>query len=112
MVYKYCRFIDLGETLKALGHPVRLCIMNKLLENGPSNVATLQHCLHQPQSTISQHLKKLNTIGLINVMKNGLEHIYGINGELNLELINFIFDYNKKVKNLTLSSNNAVNFSN
>ncbi|MDR2442409.1 MAG: metalloregulator ArsR/SmtB family transcription factor [Deltaproteobacteria bacterium] len=109
MVYKYCRFIDLGETLKALGHPVRLCIMQRLLENGPSNVTKLQHCLHQPQSTISQHLKKLNTIGLINVMKNGLEHIYAINGDLNVEFLRFIFDYNKKVKDSAFPNNNIIN---
>lgn len=41
-----------ADTLKALAHPVRLCILKGLLEKGSCNVSYMQECLELPQSTV------------------------------------------------------------
>lgn len=64
--------------LKVLAHPVRLCIVRGLLEKGECNVSFMQNCLDTPQSTVSQHLQKLKSAGIIEGRRNGLEIYYRI----------------------------------
>jgi ArsR family transcriptional regulator len=110
MVHQNCRFVKLSDTMKALGHPVRLCIMNKLLENGPCNVVTLQHCLRQPQSTVSQHLQKLRNAGLVRANQKGLEKYYTINGNLNQDFLKGLFKYNQDKNKLNNILPTIVNY--
>jgi DNA-binding transcriptional ArsR family regulator len=70
-----------AETLKALAHPVRLCIIKGLLEKGSCNVTTMQECLSIPQSTVSQHLQKLRTLGIVETDRQGLEIYYSVKDE-------------------------------
>ena len=71
------QFEDSAEILKALGHPVRLCIVSSLIEmENPCNVTTMQNCLNIPQSTVSQHLAKLKSAGIIEGKRDGLEIRY------------------------------------
>ena len=51
------KYNEISEVLKALAHPVRLCIVRGLLEKGGCNVCHMQECLGMPQSTTSQHLQ-------------------------------------------------------
>ena len=51
-------YTEAAEILKVLAHPVRLCMVNGLLEKGECNVSFMQSCLKTPQSTVSQHLQK------------------------------------------------------
>lgn len=67
-----------AEMLKVLAHPVRLCIVRGLLEKGECNVSFMQNCLDTPQSTVSQHLQKLKSAGIIEGRRNGLEIYYRI----------------------------------
>ncbi|HHT28309.1 MAG TPA: winged helix-turn-helix transcriptional regulator [Firmicutes bacterium] len=68
----------MAELLKALAHPVRLCIMYGLVQQGPCNVTHIQHCLDIPQSTVSQHLARLRTAGLIVGRRSGVEVHYEV----------------------------------
>lgn len=70
-----------AETLKALAHPVRLCIIKGLLEKGSCNVSFMQDCLDLPQSTVSQHLQKLRSLGIVETERNGLEINYSVKDE-------------------------------
>lgn len=72
------KFNDTAEMLKVLAHPVRLCIVKGLLEKGQCNVSYMQDCLEAPQSTISQHLQKLRSAGIIEGKRNGLEIYYSV----------------------------------
>lgn len=73
---------QLAETLKALAHPVRLCIVHGLSRQEQScNVSYLQECLELPQSTVSQHLQKLRTAGIIEARRHGLEVHYQLKDE-------------------------------
>ncbi|WP_055666827.1 ArsR/SmtB family transcription factor [Desnuesiella massiliensis] len=84
----YKKYEEIAEVLKVIAHPVRLCIINGLLENGGCNVTHMQSCLGIPQSTISQHLQKLKAAGIIEGERNGLEITYKVKDEKVKELIN------------------------
>jgi ArsR family transcriptional regulator, zinc-responsive transcriptional repressor len=70
-----------AEILKNMAHPVRLCILVKLLRDGPCNVGGLQGCLDVTQPTISQNLGKLKAAGIVSAERNGKEVIYRISDE-------------------------------
>lgn len=70
-----------AELLKAIAHPVRLCIVRGLLDQGECNVNKIQACLQIPQSTISQHLGKLRDLGIIKGNRHGVEIFYQVVNE-------------------------------
>lgn len=74
----YSKYTKTAELLKVLAHPVRLCIVKGLIENGGCNVSHMQECLNIPQSTVSQHLQKLKAAGIIEGKRNGLEMNYKV----------------------------------
>lgn len=84
------RYTEAAEMLKVLAHPVRLCIVNGLLEKGECNVSYMQSCLKTPQSTVSQHLQKLKAAGIIEGRREGLEIYYRISNEKVAELIRIL----------------------
>ena len=65
-----------AEILKAIAHPARLCIVRGLWLNGGCNVSHMQACPDAPQPTISQHLAKLRSAGIIEGERTGTEIIY------------------------------------
>lgn len=77
----YKQYEDVAEFLKVLAHPVRLCIVKGLLDKGSCNVTNMQNCLEMPQSTISQHLQKLRSVGILKGERNGLEIVYEVADE-------------------------------
>ncbi|WHH57454.1 metalloregulator ArsR/SmtB family transcription factor [Petroclostridium sp. X23] len=80
-----------SEILKALAHPVRLCIVKGLIEN-QCNVTKMQECLNLPQSTISQHLGKLKAAGIIEGERNGLEICYKVINEDVRKIMKVLFE--------------------
>ena len=81
MDMNYKELEEISEILKALAHPVRLCIAKGILEKGQCNVSHMQSCLEMPQSTVSQHIQKLKSAGIIDGDRNGLEINYSIKDE-------------------------------
>jgi ArsR family transcriptional regulator len=79
-------YLAKSELLKAMAHPVRLCIIRGLINN-QCNVTKMQECLNLPQSTVSQHLAKLKAAGIIEGERNGLEVCYKV---VNQQAINII----------------------
>jgi ArsR family transcriptional regulator len=80
-----------AELLKTIGHPVRLCIIKGLLEEGECNVNKMQACLQIPQSTVSQHLGKLRDAGIIKGKRQGVEIFYRVVDEDLKKLIRVLF---------------------
>ncbi len=78
MQNNYKELEEQAEFLKVLAHPVRLCIVRGLMKKDSCNVSFMQDCLGMPQSTISQHLQKLRSVGIIEGERNGLEINYKI----------------------------------
>ncbi len=85
------QYIEAAELLKGLAHPVRLCIVKGLLEKGECNVTNMHSCMDAPQSTVSQHIQKLKSAGIIEGRRNGLEIYYHIKNEKLIELIKLLF---------------------
>ncbi|MCM3629324.1 metalloregulator ArsR/SmtB family transcription factor [Paenibacillus glycanilyticus] len=82
---------DAADMLKALAHPVRLCIVKGLLQKGRCNVSFMQDCLDLPQSTVSQHLQKLRSAGIVAAERSGLEIHYTIASPKIAKLIEAMF---------------------
>ena len=58
---KYEKYEKKAEILKALAHPIRLCIVKGLIEK-KCNVNFMKDCLGASQSNVSQHLSKLKAM--------------------------------------------------
>ena len=81
-----------AELLKAIAHPVRLCIIKGLIKKGKCNVSHMQNCLDIPQPTVSRHLQMLKNAGIIKGERNGLEINYTVCNKKVIEIINLLFD--------------------
>lgn len=81
-----------ADLLKVLSHPVRLCIVKRLLDEENCNVSFMQNCLGLPQSTISTHLQKLRTAGIVDSKRKGLEVSYFLCNEKVKTLIPILFN--------------------
>jgi len=88
------KYTELAEMLKTIAHPVRLCIVKGLIEKGQCNVTHMQSCLDIPQSTVSQHLQKLKSAGIISGVRSGLEINYSICDQRVIQLVNILFSEN------------------
>lgn len=78
-----------AEKLKAIAHPHRLCIVKGLIEN-ECNVSKIQECLQLPQSTVSQHLTKLKSAGIIKGRRKGLEVCYSVVDKSIIDVVNLL----------------------
>lgn len=83
-------YIQQSEVLKAIAHPVRLCIVRGLINN-QCNVTKMQECLNLPQSTVSQHLAKLKSAGIIEGERKGLEICYKVANQQIKAIIAILF---------------------
>ena len=87
----YDILVERAEILKALGHPIRLCIVKKLWEEGEKKVGDMQGCLDIPQSTVSQHLAVLKTAGIIEGTREKTEVFYKVCSERVIDLLKALF---------------------
>lgn len=85
---------DKAEVLKALAHPIRLCIVQGLMESPGCNVSRMQQCLEIPQSTLSQHLAKLRNLGILESERNGVEVNYYLVNEEAKQVVETLFELN------------------
>lgn len=83
-------YMKKSDLLKAMAHPVRLCIIRGLMNN-QCNVTKMQECLNLPQSTVSQHLGKLKSAGIIEGERNGLEICYKVVNPQVIKLVEQLF---------------------
>ena len=66
-----------AEILKALGHPVRYCIVEGLIA-GDQNVGMMVHCTGVAQPTVSQHLNILKAAGILKGQRDGNQIRYTV----------------------------------
>jgi len=69
-----------AEVLKALGHPIRYCIVEGLTA-GEQNVGTMVNCTGVPQPTVSQHLNILKAAGVLEGKRNGNQMHYSVTNQ-------------------------------
>jgi DNA-binding transcriptional ArsR family regulator len=67
-----------AEQLAALGHPVRLKVLRRVVQAGPDGAAAgdIQAHVDMPASTLSHHLKRLVDAGLLTTRLDGTYHYY------------------------------------
>ncbi len=65
-----------AEIAKALSHPARIAILKILFEKKASTCGEITEILPLAQATVSQHLKALKTVGLINSKSEGVRIFY------------------------------------
>jgi len=70
-------YVKESGILKALAHPVRLRIVEGLINN-ECNVDKITRALKIPQSTASQHLALLKSRGIVNLRKDGVKTCYRV----------------------------------
>jgi ArsR family transcriptional regulator len=69
---------DAAERFRLLGDPVRLRILNLLLERGEAAVHDLASAIGQSHQNTSKHLRKLSEGGLVGCRREGLEALYRV----------------------------------
>lgn len=73
--------IHLAKMMKILGHPARISILQSIIKTNDCVCGDLVTEIGLAQSTISQHLKELKSIGLIQGTIEGTSMCYCINTE-------------------------------
>ncbi|MEU4604244.1 metalloregulator ArsR/SmtB family transcription factor [Kribbella sp. NPDC023972] len=67
-----------APVLDALGDPTRRAILETLRREGPSSVGALADRVPVSRPAISQHLKVLGAVGLVNHESRGTRNIYRV----------------------------------
>lgn len=97
----------LAEFAKAISHPARIAILQTIAERRECICGEIVEVLPLAQSTVSQHLKELKNIGLIQGEVEGPKSCYCINWKRLDEFQNsfalFIKNLNKHKKNSKLA---------
>lgn len=72
--------ITLAQVLGALGDPMRLRILKKLLgkRQGCLSCSEAAPCAEMAKSTLSHHFRILRDAGLIRTSKQGVEHLNSV----------------------------------
>lgn len=90
----------LATLLKAMAHPARIAILQHIVKSNTCICGDLVEELGLAQATISQHLKELKTVGLIQGTIEGVSVCYCINppvwNELKEQMSSFFAAYDLK----------------
>jgi ArsR family transcriptional regulator, arsenate/arsenite/antimonite-responsive transcriptional repressor len=73
--------IVLAEFAKAMSHPARIAILKVVAERQSCVCGEIVEVLPLAQSTVSQHLKELKDVGLIDGTIDGAKSCYCVNWE-------------------------------
>lgn len=92
MNYEKIILEEKASILKVIAHPIRLCILRGLSEEGENNVSYIQGCLDVPQSTLSQHLAKMRMAGIVKDERRGTEVYYSLANEEVKRIIKLLFE--------------------
>lgn len=71
--------VELSKLLKVLGHPARIAIVQSIIHTNACVCGDLVTEIGLAQSTISQHLKELKSVGIIQGTIEGTSVCYCIN---------------------------------
>jgi DNA-binding transcriptional ArsR family regulator len=72
--------------LKALAHPLRLRVVDRLGHLGPAPVSALAAELDVPLPELSNHLKRLRDAGIVTVRRDGRRAVYELTGSVEVLL--------------------------
>ncbi|MCL4542836.1 MAG: metalloregulator ArsR/SmtB family transcription factor [Deltaproteobacteria bacterium] len=87
-----------AELLKTLGHPVRLRIIEVLINN-KSCVKNIWETLGLPQATVSQHLVSLKNKGIVSCKRDGVRMCYQLSDKRIEKIFNELKYYGNSFNN-------------
>lgn len=87
---------DKAEKLKAVAHPVRLCILRGLIRKGNCDVSFIKECLNIPQSTVSQNIQVLRHADIIEGRREGSHIYYSVVDDTVKEILKILFEDDKE----------------
>ncbi|MEM6344078.1 MAG: metalloregulator ArsR/SmtB family transcription factor [Bacteroidota bacterium] len=76
-----------ARLMKTVSHPVRLAIIDLLLESGALTVTDIYNKVGISQSNASQHLKALEDVGVLGSDRNGKSILYQIQNQQIAQLL-------------------------
>jgi ArsR family transcriptional regulator len=97
--------ISISDFARTLGHPARIAILKTLAEREECICGEIVEVLPLAQSTVSQHLKELKNMGLIQGTLNGSKSCYCINWK---KLEEFMDSFNKLTTELLTQKPTAL----
>lgn len=77
--------------IKAIAHPLRISILQYLIENNKMNVTDIHKILKIEQAITSHHLGILKTKGIVSSQRDGKNTFYSIKNEQIKKMIEVIF---------------------
>ncbi len=89
---------QLARAAKALSAPAKVAILRTLAERNTCICGEIVKITPLSQSTVSQHLKELKELGLIQGRIEGVKSCYCINREGFLEFAELVTDFIKEIK--------------
>lgn len=90
---------------KAISHPARVAILNKLAESQMCICGEIVDVLPLSQSTVSQHLIELKKVGLVQGTIDGQKSCYCIDWKVLNENLNILNSFTKKLETLKDKAN-------
>ncbi len=84
-------YVKWAEILKTMGHPIRIKIIEALLDNDKC-VSNIWGSLDLPQATVSQHLSLLRLKGIVQQERCGAKVKYSISDRNIEQIIKLIKD--------------------
>jgi len=100
-------YLQMSDLLKALGHPVRLRIL-QVLRQQEACVCHLEAVLKQRQAYISQQLMRLRDAGLVEDRREGMNVFY----RLRLEHVGPLLDLAQEVTEQAVPDGQSLRFAN
>ena len=86
-----------SNVIKALGHPLRLKII-ELLEAGEKSVGQIHEHLNVSQPLASQHLRHMHSRGIVKFRREGTTYYYSIASEFIYKILDCVSECEQKVK--------------
>ena len=81
---------QIALTLKTLGHPIRIGIMELLHEHEQLSVGDICNMLQLEQSLTSHHLKNMRLNGILQCQRKGKQVFYFLSTDQLMRVINFL----------------------
>lgn len=87
---RFERYEEASAFIKAISHPVRICIIMGLNRKKLCNVTDMKCQLDLPQSTVSTHLAVLRELGILEPVRQGTEIYYQLKDGRAVEVLKIL----------------------